>query len=496
MKRKVSLLITAFVSALALPALLSTCQADLSNYTVRDSEFVHPGVLHTQDEFEALWRLIARWEGDDDDPDYVPYVPPGPADPEPLLPNVNIYDNAEPLAFEKSVEYRDAKRANRKMYGEYRAYKSWQWLKGSAESSATYAMKGPYEYIARDGTYSGTKTNVEADMTAAYQNALMWVLTGDRTHAAKSFQILDAYAHKLKGILGGDYRLMAGLQGMPLAAAAELLRYAKDVNGSTSGYIEEQFAPLDRMMRNVWKVSLDRFLNYPTFTEGNVGLCIVNAYMAMGIYLNDREMYQKAIDQTLYGADNGTLLHYINRQSGQTQESDRDQGHALLGFELMGFQCEVAWKQGDDLYAAFDSALYRASEFITRYNSGDNNIEYTYPLTFASDNPVYWFNPKWIDAASLYPGNPYVGTPENGFWSSRAHEPGTDGRTAQRDVWDLIYNHYVNREGKYMPWTESYLYRDGEQRPADYVPLAGSFLFSGVEVARGLGLYETEYAYH
>jgi hypothetical protein len=250
------------------------------------------------------------------------------------------------------------------------------------------------------------------------------------------------------------------------------------------------------MIRNVWIPALERFYSYPAHTEGNVGLCVTAGYMGLGIYLNDRGMYQKAIDQFLNGADDGTLLHYVNHDTGQILESDRDQPHAMLGFELMGYICETAWKQGDDLYTAFDNTLYRATEFITRYNSGDNNIEYTYPLKFAPDNPVYWFNINWIDIAALYPGNPYVGNPEFGFWGSRGeHEPGTNGRGSNRPAWEIIYNHYVNRKGMYMPWTESYLYRDGEERPPDWTPLAGSFLFSGVEAARSLGLYETGYPY-
>jgi hypothetical protein len=463
------------------------CQMEVTG--TRSMEFVHPGVLHTQDEFEALRTLIARWETQ---------IPSGPAAPEPVKPNLNIYSNSEEVPFEKVIEYRDLKRANRTMYAEYRAYKSWQWLKASPQSSATYSIKGPYDYVARDGTYSGTNNGISTDTAAAYQNALMWVLTGNRAHANKSFEILDAYAHRLKGILGGDYRLMAGLQGMTIAAAVEILRYAKDKNGQTSGFIPEQFVPIENMLRNVWIAAHERFFSYPPDTEGNVGLTITAAYMAMGICLDDRNIYQKAIDQTLYGADNGTLLHYINHTSGQIQESDRDQGHAMLGFQLMGFLCETAWKQGDDLFAAFDNSLYRATEFVTRYNSGDNNITYTIPIKFEPDNRMYWFNPKWIDIASVYPGNPYVGNPEWGFWGARnPHELNPKERGVNRPSWELIYNHYRNRRGMYMPWTESYLYRDGEgqQSVSDSTPCGGSFLFSGVEVARRLNLYETKYQY-
>jgi len=491
--------IVAIAAVMFAAGALSGCQADpADDLQLRSMEFVHPGILHTQDEFEALWKLIDKWDGGS--------IPAGPVNPEPTRPNINIYDNTEYVPFEKVVEYRDGKRANRKMYAEHRAYRSWQWLRSSNESLSTYPIRGPYEIIARDGTYAGTKANVESDMTAAYQNALMWALTGNHAHANKSFEILNAYAGRLKKILGGDYRLMAGLESMPLAAAVEILRYAKDRNGNSSGFIDHQFVPIDNMIRNVWIPAMERFYGYPSNTEGNVGLAITAGYMAYGIYLNDRNIYQKALTHALEGNDNGTIAHYINHVSGQIQESDRDQGHAMLGFQLFGYLCETAWKQGDDLYSAYDNSAYRATEFITRYNTGDNNITYTVPLKFEPDNPVYWFNPQWIDFAALYPGNPYVGNPELGFWGARyPHEPGTDGRSSDASTsgnhsgWEVMYNHYVNRKGMYMPWTESYLPQNGDQRTPDTTgspPTASAFLYSGIDVARKLGLHDTQYPYY
>jgi hypothetical protein len=489
MKKKKTIFAPLFAPLIAAVLVCAACQMEPSgNVRYRSAEFAHPGVLHTQDEFAALGKLIEKWDGGS--------IPQAPNQPEPARPNINIYDNQEELPFARSVEYRDGKRANRKVYAEHRAYKSWQWLKADSLSQSSYGMGGPFEYVGRDGTYSGTKGSVEKDFAAAYQNALMWILTGDRAHAAKSFEILDAYGNKLKGILGGDYRLMAGLQGMTLAAGLELLRYAKDINGNDSGFIPEQFAAIDNMLRTVWIPALERFYAYPAHTEGNVGLCVTGAYMGLSIYLNDRAMYQKALHQYLEGADDGSLRYYLDPISGQTLESDRDQPHAMLGFMLTGYIAETAWKQGDDVYSAYDNVLFKATEFITRYNSGDNNIVYGYPIKFASDNPQYWFNPEGVDVASLYPGNPYVGNPEKGFWGSHSHGLSTSGRGDNRPTWEFIYNHYANRKGMYMPWTESYLYLDGETaHSTDKIPLAGSFLYSGVEVARILGLYDARYPY-
>ena len=42
-------------------------------------------------------------------------------------------------------------------------------------------------------------------------------------------------------------------------------------------------------------------------------------------------MYNKAVDFYLHANDNGTIAHYISGDTGQIQESGRDQGHSMLG---------------------------------------------------------------------------------------------------------------------------------------------------------------------
>ena len=49
----------------------------------------------------------------------------------------------------------------------------------------------------------------------------------------------------------------------------------------------------------------------------------------------------------LYGNDNGTISHYIDGDTGQCQESGRDQQHTVLGLGAVSAICELAWKQGN-----------------------------------------------------------------------------------------------------------------------------------------------------
>ncbi|MDR1277858.1 MAG: alginate lyase family protein [Treponema sp.] len=493
------------IPALLLPALIlfSGCKMSPTGYTPRNG-FLHPGVLHTQEDMEALRKLIDRWEGiiewTDNDGDGVytavtdisqavtPATPP--ADPAAELnpataSGQDFNTNESVVEPEKWAAWRELKAGNRRGYAEYRARSSWNSLRANSSAQHTYTLKGPYVYLARDGVYGSNKTNIETDFQAAYLNALMWMLTGDKRHAMKSFEILDAYSQTARGLKDGgtgDYRLMTGLQGAVFACAAELLKHGKDtVNHKSSGLTARQFVNIENSMRNVWIESMERFYAITPNTQGNVGLIVTSAYMGMAIFLDDQEMYNKSLNFWLGGFDNGNLANYVHPVTGQTQETKRDQGHAVLGIMKLGMVCEMAYKQGDDVYTAFDSSLWKGSEFTARYNTGDNNWTHT-PMEFDPYSAWYYFDPNWDDVSGHNPENIYGNLIGVG-------SPGSGSRGSGKPAFETVYNHYHRRRGFSMPWTESYLTRDGEQYDgSDSPPAYGSFLIAGPDLIRELGI--------
>ena len=56
------------------------------------------------------------------------------------------------------------------------------------------------------------------------------------------------------------------------------------------------------------------------YTNGNWGIAVTKAQMAFGVFLNDKKLYEDAIEFFLKGHDNGTLPNYV-AESGQIQES-------------------------------------------------------------------------------------------------------------------------------------------------------------------------------
>jgi hypothetical protein len=363
-----------------------------------DTVFIHPGVLHTGDELSRLKKLITKWE-------------------------LSTPDKEDP---------------------EYGACQSYLLLKSDSRSQSSYVMQGPFPVIARDGEYRDTKPKFEADFHASYQNALMWTLTGREVYAKKSLQILSAYANILEKIPDtNDAPLLAGLQGTEIICALELLKY-------TYPNIDDgQVKLIEGMFRTIFIPVLDAFYDRPPYTNGNWGLIFCKAIMAAGIYFDDYALYEKGKNFYLYAHDNGTIENYVDGKTGQLQESGRDQGHCLLGAGNMAAICEIAWKQGDDLWTALDNRLLKAYEYLAKYNLG-----YDVPFTV------------WKDITGKYSGWTAISSISRGNF---------------RPVFEIAYNHYVRRKNFSMPYTARVLEKiRPEEFDGDQPPGFGSLLYSTV----------------
>lgn len=171
------------------------------------------------------------------------------------------------------------------------AYGSWMILKAHPCSQFDYELRGPYKVISRDGEYAYTKGNMERDFSAAYQNSLMWMLTGDKRHAEKSLDILTAYADTLQYIPEtNDAPLLAGLEGMKIVYAAEILKYTyKEADASS-------LAKISKMILTVFLPVLENFYAREPYTNGNWGPVATKTYMAIAIWSDNVQMYEKAKD--------------------------------------------------------------------------------------------------------------------------------------------------------------------------------------------------------
>lgn len=266
-----------------------------------------------------------------------------------------------------------------------------------------YKMAGPYEVVARDGEYRASKGGSERDMAAAYDCAV-------GGHRDKALEIIQAYANTLQRLDGHDAPLCA-IQGYKLVQAMTLMQ-------------AQQTPEWGAMVRRVFVPMMEKFEADSPYANGNWGAIVNRLRMACAIFLKDSTMYKASIDYFLYANDNGSLPKYIG-ETGQCQETGRDQAHVQLGLEALAETCEMAWQQGDDLWGALDNRLLKGFEYTARYNLG-------YDVPFQT----------WTDCTGLY-----------NDWT----EPGQMQRGNLWPIYDLPYNHYVKRRGLKMPYTEKIL---------------------------------------
>jgi len=363
--------------------LLSCCVLGLKAQHV----FIHPGVLHTQKDFDNLYEIIQK------------KISP--------------------------------------------AYDSYLLMKANPRADANYKMNGPFKVISRDGEFAYTKTKFETDFSAAYLNAIMWMVTKNPAHAKKTLEILESYADTLTTIPPtNDAPLLAGLEGLKIVYAAEVLRY------TYKSMTPKQLDKITKMITGVFLPVLDKFYAAKPYTNGNWGGIATKTYIAAAIYLNNQEMYKKAVDFYYNANDNGSIKNYISGTTGQIQESGRDQGHSQLGIGALATVCEIAWKQGDDLYSTLDNRLLKGFEYVARYNLGDDTVPFE----------------TWKDITGKYSTWTVISTQSRGKFIP---------------IYEMVYHHYVTLKGLPMPYTTKVIEKT---RPEDFdrdQPAFGTFLFSG-----------------
>jgi hypothetical protein len=344
----------------------------------RPAPFKHPGIVHTQEDLDRIKTMVAK--------------------------------GAEPWKGAFAV------------------------FKAHPQSRADWKLRGPFAVVNRPG--SGN-LEMAYDANAAYQNALMYCITGQAAHAQKAVAILNAWASRLQAIRGHDSKLAAGLYGFKLVAAAELIR------ARYPGWKRKDVDQAKKMFRNVlYPVVKD----FAPSANGNWDGACMKTVMAIGVFCDDRTMFDRAVAYYRKGRGNGAITHYVLNEAGQCQESGRDQAHVQLGLGLLAECCEIAWAQGIDLYGVADNRLLKGYEYTSKYNLG-HDVPFT-PLTDIS-----------------------------GKFKHRVISPKERGKF--RAVYEIAWNHYHHRKGLDMPYTAKVVAKlrpEGASFQADNVGF-GTLLF-------------------
>ncbi|MCR6478159.1 alginate lyase family protein [Variovorax sp. ZS18.2.2] len=224
------------------------------------------------------------------------------------------------------------------------------------------------------------------DIARAYQLALRWKVSQDKRYADLAVVFLNTWSSTLTTVTGNaDRFLAAGIYGYQFANAAEIMR-------TYDGWAAEDFARFQNMMLTVFYPLNHSFLTDHNGTNAtgitnywaNWDQCTMASMLAIGVLCDRLDIYDEAISYYKTGQGNGAGLqavyHVHPGYLGQWQESGRDQGHCTLGIGLAGAFCEMAWNQGDDIYGYENNRFLAGAEYVAKSNLRDgSDVFYTVP---------------------------------------------------------------------------------------------------------------------
>ncbi|MEU9345017.1 alginate lyase family protein [Streptomyces sp. NPDC048278] len=316
-------------------------------------------------------------------------------------------------------------------------------LAAHARSQSAYPIQNTGQITSWGRGPANFQNQAVADSAAAYQNALMWAVTGDRAHADKARDILDAWSASLTVVTGADGPLGAGLQAFKFANAAELLRHT-----GYDGWSDAGIARCEASFLDVWYPAVSGYMLY---ANGNWDLTALQAALAIGVFCDEPALFQDALRFAAAGAGNGSVLHRIVTDAGQGQESGRDQGHEQLAVGLLADAAQVAWNQGVDLWGFDGNRILANVEYAARYNLGGD-------VPFVPD----------LDRTGKY---------------LKAAVSAT-ARGTLPPIYEMAYAHYAGVRGLDTPYTRNAVFRGpGGARVVegsnDDLPSWGTFAYAG-----------------
>jgi hypothetical protein len=227
----------------------------------------------------------------------------------------------------------------------------------------------------------------QRDSEAAYTQALLWSITGDKIYAGNAIKIMNAWASTLKGghkLSNGQ--VQAAWCGEVWPRAAEIIRY------SNAGWAAADVAAFQAMLTTQYLSSLLG----GSCENGNKELSIAEAIINIGVFNDDPKTFEHGLtmwrgrapayiylksdgptpvqpancDMTVWG-NKGFTTPLVD---GLLQETMRDSQHANMGFSAMVNAAETARQQGIDLYAEQGQRIMAALEFQAQFLEPNNAL--------------------------------------------------------------------------------------------------------------------------
>jgi len=240
----------------------------------------------------------------------------------------------------------------------------------------------------------------QADCAAAYTQALLWYITGNKVYAENAVKIMNAWSTTL--VEGHNYAngpIQAAWCGSVWPRAAEIIRY------TYNGWTDADVLKFQNFLRTQYLPSII----HGNCENGNKELAMCEALINIGVFNDDRAVFDLGLKMwrgrtpayiylksdgpipieppgcgaAIWG-NKGLVPEFVD---GLLQETARDTHHAWMAYASMTNGAETAYQQGVDLYAEQGKRMMAALEFEAQYLS-PNNVP-------APANLMFALNPTW-----------------------------------------------------------------------------------------------------
>lgn len=276
------------------------------------------------------------------------------------------------------------------------------------------------------------------DAIAAYTQALLWYVTGERAHAERAVRIMDAWSKVLRDHTEGNSALQAAWAGSTWARAAEIVRYTYD------GWPKARVERFGNMLRHAY---LGEYAEEVADYNGNWDLAMIDASIQIAVFLDDRQVFDRAVRRFkmrvpayFYLRSDGPLpvpppggkadtpeeirefwfgqKVYVD---GLGQESCRNFMHVGYALAATAHIAETAHHQGVDLYGPVRQRLRAALELHAGYQAGG-----AVPKWLCGGNPELTMGPDLEVALNHLQGRLGLPMPRTSRLAQAMRPAGTD----------------------------------------------------------------------
>jgi len=263
-----------------------------------------------------------------------------------------------------------------------------------------------WDAVKNESPDAGFSTNPSALITSngamhtagmsAWVLTMKWVATGDRSYSDAAIDIIDTWVKVVRDfdVYGPTLTVSTGAGAM--AQAAEILEHG--FNGE-AGWSQDSADAAKAWFK---EIIYDKWTNIGDYRSTNWGTSALGGNMSMAIFMDDEDEYDYQVNAYKFGysdTDDGctALTDYIFDDSGQAQESGRDQAHVQGGIAHLTEAALSMWNQGDDLVYRENNRLLAGVEYHARYGLGYDDLPFTTDIYNPCDLPLI---SKWDDAIS------------------------------------------------------------------------------------------------